>query len=591
MKNSCANPIILSLCLSFATVAAAWSEPAPEANAQFNSERDAESSSKTVAETKSITAATKAPSSHFELGLERMKSFQPDRAILEFSRAYLASKTASKTTRSKYFLLIGRAFQMDENERAAVQALSIAHALNPNDQIITAYLAYSLVRCGRRAEATHYYEWLKAQKDKARTTLEILALEAGKKSDLDSAEKYLDVALKQPGGEADPDLHHMHARLLSKLGQTDQSSKEFSAAAEKITNPYIKELLNATLQRIDGNSKKQIEYLKEAGKILPSDPVWHYELADCYASQGDKRSALEQYNLAMHGRFSGRAYLRTITFLRNDNRNKDAIRVANELIRVKPWSSDAHQALSAIYFARKDFQNAEKEAKLAVQLDKYNENAAIELARQYMDQGKLEAARDVYKQSLANSPKSIGLLRRLGDVEAKLKNEPAARQCYEKIIAEVPNLSKVNVLFQNEYAIAQAKLGSMSYAERDRVKALEAAKLFNKFKFVPKLPPLLTLLHLRPGHLEPGKTAVEQDYNDHILLADMLREGGRLDDCIKEYRKAEAINSDDVDLHSFLLNALDEKGDTLGAARENVVLSSKLVNRVPAEVKKITNQK
>lgn len=530
-------------------------------------------------------------SSHFGQGLDQLQKFQPDKAIIEFSRAFLSSKTASKAAKAKIFLLIGRSFQTDENERAAVQAFSIAHALNPDEQVITAYLAYSLVRAGRRADAAPYFNWLKAQKEKARTTLVILALESAKTSDPESARKYLDMALKQPGGSDDPDLHHINARFLSKLGQTDQSRKEFSAAQSKMTNPYIKTLLNATLQRIDGNPKRQIEYLKEAGKIRPNDPVWHYELADCYASQGDKHAALEQYTLAMHGRFSGRAYLRAITFLRNDNRNKDAIRAANELIRVKPWSSDAHQALSSIYYAQKDFKNAEKEAKLAEQLDKYNENAAVELARQYMDQGKYEAARDVYKQSLQHTPRSIGLLRRLGDVETKLKNETAARQCYEKIIAEVPNLSDVNVLFQNEYALAQAKLGSMYYAEQNNEKALSAAKLFNKFKFVPKLPPLLTLLHLRPGHLEQGKTALEQQYNDHILLADMLREGGRLDDCIKEYRQAEAINSDDVDLHSFLLNALDEKGDTLGAARENMVLSSKLVNRVPAEVKKLTSQK
>lgn len=92
-------------------------------------------------------------SSHFGQGLDQLQKFQPDKAIIEFSRAFLSSKTASKAAKAKIFLLIGRSFQTDENERAAVQAFSIAHALNPDEQVITAYLAYSLVRAGRRADA------------------------------------------------------------------------------------------------------------------------------------------------------------------------------------------------------------------------------------------------------------------------------------------------------------------------------------------------------------------------------------------------------------------------------------------------------
>ena len=70
----------------------------------------------------------------------------------------------------------------------------------------------------------------------------------------------------------------------------------------------------------------------------------------------------------------------------------------------------------------------------------------------------------------------------------------------------------------------------------------------------------------------------------------MLREA-RLNDCIAEYRKAEALKSDDIDLHSYLLNALDEKGDWLESAKEDVVLSSKLVNSVPAAIKRLTEKK
>lgn len=525
--------------------------------------------------------------SYFEQGIHELDMFRPDTAIRDFSRAYFSAKTASKATKSKIFLLIGRSFQFDDNEKAASQAFSIAHELNPDDQVTTAYLAYSLARSGHKKEAAPYFELLKAQKNKARTTIEILALEAAKTSDPESGKKYLDSALKEPGGDRDPYVHYIYAKFLSKLGHTEQSRQEFSKAAETMPNAYIKTLLGATLARIDGDPKKQMACLKEAGKLLPKDPGWHFELADCYAAQGNKRDALEQYNLAMQGRFSGRAYARTVNFLREEHRYKDAINVARHLIAMKPWSSDAHQTLASLYFSEKDYPNAEREAKKAIELDKYNENSYVELAHQYSEQGQTALARDAYKAGLVYSPKSMGLLRRLGDTEAKLNNEPAARACYQKIIDNLPNPKDVNVLFQHEYALAQAKLGSRYYAENQLDKASAAAQSFNKFKFVPKLPPLLTLLHLRPGHIEAGKTALETEYNNHILLADMLREGGHLDDCIAEYRKAETLNPDEVDLHSYLLNALDEKGDILNAARENMILSSKLVNRVPVEVRKL----
>ena len=261
------------------------------------------------------------------------------------------------------------------------------------------------------------------------------------------------------------------------------------------------------------------------------------------------------------------------------------------LSKLRPWAFEPFQSKGATYLLMKDYKNAEIELGKANLADPYVESVYGDLARCYMEQSQFDKARETYKRALARCPNSLTVLKRLGNLEAKQGSEAAARQCYEKIISLVPNSTDVNVLVKNELATAHAKLGSYFYKDQKFDKALEAAKLFNQLKFVPPLPPLLTLIHLRPGHLERATTAAEQDYDNHIMLADMLREGVRLDDCIAEYRKAEALNSDDIDLHSYLLNALDEKGDLIESAKEDVILSSKLVNRVPAEIKKFTEQK
>lgn len=544
-----------------------------------------------VARPEASPAIAKPNHSFFDQGIVELQDFMPDKAIRSFSRALLASPNASKTFKATVFLMIGRAFQADENDPAAVQAMTIAHELAPNDQTIIAYLADGLVRSGQRDKATHYIAWLKEQKDKSRATLEILALEAGRTSDYKKAKEYFEAAFKTPGGEKDPHLLLLYARFLAKQGLTTQAGKIFQKAAQATSNPYLKNMAESTVQRLAGNTKKQIEAIKAAGRILPNEPNWHVELGECYGTEGNKKAALEQYDLAMSGRLSSRAFLRTAIFMRSEKRHQDALNAASYLSKLKPYAFEPLQSKGVTYLFHKDYKNAEVELKKAVALEKHVESVYTDLARCYVEQNQFDKARETYKQALLNCPGSLLALKRLGNLEAKQGNDDAARQCYEKIISLIPNSKDVNVLVQNELATAHAKLGSYFYRDKKFDQALESAKLFNRLKFVPPLPPLLTLIHLRPGHLSHPATAAEQEYDNHIMLADMLREGGRLDDCIAEYRKAEALNSDDIDLHSFLLNALDEKGDLLESAKEDVILSSKLVNRVPAEIKKFTDRK
>ncbi len=179
----------------------------------------------------------------------------------------LASKSASKNSKATIFLMIGRAFQADENDLAAVQAMTIANELNPNNQTITAYLADALVRCGRREKATAYFNWLKEQKQKNRATLEVLALEAARTSQYDKAKEYLATALKEPGGQKDTHLLLIYARLLAKIGLSAQAGAKFKQAAEASSNSYVKNMAEATVQRLSGNPKKQIEFIKAAGKF------------------------------------------------------------------------------------------------------------------------------------------------------------------------------------------------------------------------------------------------------------------------------------------------------------------------------------
>ena len=348
----------------------------------------------------------------------------------------------------------------------------------------------------------------------------------------------------------------------------------------------------ATSLRISGKREEERKLLFGAGKILPGEPIWHSEIADMYATDGKKTSALDQHNLAMHGRLASRAYLRATSFLREKKRYSDALKVCQHLARLKPRSTEPLQAIANVYLAEKNYEITEKYLFKAFAIDNQTDSIYLDLGRCYTLQGNDAKTRKIYEQGIAVCPQSVGLLKRLIQLDIKSGNEADARMYLDKMIAQTTNsLNDKNVLVQNDAAWAYAQKGALSYRDKKYGEALQEAKLFNKLKFIVPLPPILTLIHLRPGRVEPGSTKAEVEYADHIMLADMLREGGLLDDCISEFRKAEALNSDDIDLHSYLLNALDEKGDMIESAKEDLILSSKLVNKVPGELERFTHKK
>jgi tetratricopeptide (TPR) repeat protein len=547
-----------------------------------------------TANAKSIATASGAPpgTSKFEQGVKYLENFESDKAIGCFSRALLQSPPSSTAFRAKMFVMIGRAFQTDENEVAALQAFSVANQLKPNDQMIVGYLADALERCEHYKEAVLYFNWLKNQKIKTRQTLEILSTAEFRRSDFKKAKSYVDAALANPANKNDAHLLVISARLLTKLGLSNSAAEQFRKASEASASNYLKDFYKALACRIDGKSDEELDALKDAGKILPEDPIWHTELAEYYARNGNQRLAIEHYNAAMSKRVSTRAFQRTVGFLKQERRFSDALKVSDYLIKVKPWSPDGYQLKGSTYLTQKDYKNAVEQFKRALSKDDHLDGTYSDLARCYQEENQFELARQTYKKALVNCPTSTATWRKFGNFESQHGSREDAQHCFEKVLALTSDsLDQSNVLIQNEAGVAHARLGCYYYQDHKYDKALSSAKLFNKLKFVPKLPGILTLIHLRPGRLPEGTTAQETEYLNHMLLADMLREGNRLDDCIAEYRKAEALNSDDIDLHSFLLSALDEKGDTFASAKEDFVLSTKLVNKVPAEIKRFTDQK
>jgi cytochrome c-type biogenesis protein CcmH/NrfG len=55
-------------------------------------------------------------------------------------------------------------------------------------------------------------------------------------------------------------------------------------------------------------------------------------------------------------------------------------------------------------------------------------------------------------------------------------------------------------------------------------------------------------------------------------------------DAVLEYRKAAALDPENSDLHSYLLNAITESGDWTAAAEEDFHLSDSLMRQLPKKI-------
>ena len=75
------------------------------------------------------------------------------------------------------------------------------------------------------------------------------------------------------------------------------------------------------------------------------------------------------------------------------------------------------------------------------------------------------------------------------------------------------------------------------------------------------------------------------------MLADMLLQRKQYNECIAEYRKAIELNPNDVNLHTYLMEAYSDAGDWIGVAREDWETSNKVLAKIPEQFSKLGSAK
>jgi tetratricopeptide (TPR) repeat protein len=480
-------------------------------------------------------------------------------------------------------LFIAIALQLDENEIAAAQILSMAHFLDPQNLTVTAYLADSLSRTGRMEQATKLFESLAPKAKDDSTITRMLALNEIRKTNYLGAKKLIQALPRNTRFSGDDRLAVIEARSDLRMGLTKATSEGFRHAAKLADSEYCRLLWLGVAAAIEDKDDLRIEYITQAGAILPADPLWRNDLAAALSKKNGEEAFDQQEKAVKSLRMFSRSFYTMANMLQAKSQPDQAVSCVEYVLLRRPRSSEAHFALGRLERARKNKDRTLSVYSEGLALNPFAGYAHLELASYYGELGMDALALEQVRQATHYCPNYLSSWRTLGDYMLKQKKFDESTQAYNRALTVIPQpLADLNVFSKHEVAQTHAGLGTIYYAKGDLTNAIAQAAAFNQLKFVPKLDNMASWLHLRPDKLdEKDLLKKEKELQGHVLLADMLLETKSYDESVNEYDKAIALNPDDSDLHSYLLNVYSESGKWSDALREDLSLSQSLVKKLP----------
>lgn len=529
-----------------------------------------------------------------------LQKYRPDLAIQVYARALIKatkkdlSKKENRQTVARILTCMGRSFKLDENEYPASLLYKTARKYDPEDVINKAFLLESLIPSAQFEEATKVKKELDALKTEDPTVLRALANQALFQEDYDACEAYLARAVKAKNDPFKYVTYRSIAQCRIRQGIGKDVPELFKQSAEAAESPYEKELAYGSTALASAKAADADEHFQRASRMLPDDIAWQSGRAQalCLMPEKQKESFEQGLQAIQKKRLTNRSMTLMANALNAHGQPKDADACIDRLMAMKPWSWHPYLAKGRMIRVRGDNVGARKVLEKALALNPKSGGTSMEIVAAYHCEGKNVEALTVAKKKLVDCPRFPQLWIKRGSIGVALKDYADAKMSFDKALKLMPPADTLNVVWKNEAAACHSGLGTIAFSEGDRETAVKEARLFNEYKFVPDLPGWLKLINIRPGRVSfDVKSKKEKEAAEHTVLADMLLEYRLLNDCVAEYAKAVELNPSDVDLHSYYLNALVENNNWIEAAKEDVVLASKIVGRASDSVAKLATNK
>ncbi len=522
---------------------------------------------------------------------DRMVAFRCDQAISRLSSLNLSlgkkslSNKDVRLARARNLILIGEAYRLDENLSGARIAFSQAYQLAPDDTETLCNLA-KLERAFQNFDREdELLEKLRKSGSTSPTAMIFESAYARRRVDLEQAEYYLKQAIKYAGGTtASTEILLGRLALVHGLGET--AAQHFRNAAEMTENPYTRELLMGNAAFLENDQLEYEKRLRKAGTIYPYDPIWHTQLAQHLLHNKQDSEGWKHFELAMQcKRFYRPLYYPLIQHYHCKKRYDLAFETLAELEKLDKEGIDGLVTVKAdLYKKSGDKKKALSYYREAIKRNPYLVDCYQQIANLLLADKKDDEAVEVMRRC-CEKVNSFQARLALGSMLAKTGHwDEAAAKCQEGLSMMPKDEANLNIGAKIQAAQANAVIGTKHYKAGDLKNAMLCAKSFNRLNFVPDLPQLLKLIHIRPGHLVFTNELGLKDPMARAALADMLFERKLYDLSVNEYRQALEIMPDNTELHSFLMHVYSTKGDWLNAGKENFELSGRLVKGIPGQL-------
>lgn len=492
---------------------------------------------------------------------------------------------ASRLAMVRLLVLAGFAFYIDENLYAGIQMFSQAHQLCPTDLVAKCGLANGLREKPDFSTEGKLIGELEALSEVEKTPVVHITLARHYKrvGEYAKALEHLKQFEKLDVDKRDSNSRALYARTLIVAGYGKSAAQKFKEAAERTSNLYMREIFRANAALVELDDVAQEKHLRKAGTLYPGDPIWCTKLAEFDFSHDKEQEGFDLLQQALLcKRVSGTAYMKMARHLWVNKRYDEAEECMQKYQKRVRVSSESKALLGEIFDARGDAEKCEKTYKDVLSRDPFQPGSYENLAKHFMFKTKTPqralAVAAAFVTAMPNCWASHFLQAKAFLSNNDLNGAAEAARSGLKLLSQPA--SELNLYASHEAAHAHAIIGSKLYSDKKLDGALIEAKLFNQMKFNPELPSYLRMIVMRPAKLVfDGRPEF-----DHVALADMLLETRQLKDSELEYRKALEINADDHEIRGYLLHVLSQKGDWSSAAKENLVFSQQVVNKIPTTI-------
>ena len=259
--------------------------------------------------------------------------------------------------------------------------------------------------------------------------------------------------------------------------------------------------------RVSVHEPVEDKKISEVDRRRLSNAEYHFGMAQAYSAGGHTDQAIEEYKLVLiYDPDSPMVYLRLAAEFVKKGALSDGLVTSKKAVELDPKFIDARLMLAGLYSSAQQNEEAISQYTQILNLDPYNDEAAVYRSQIYLEEGKMtEAISELKKFIMANSKnkRSAAAWYYLGRMEQQTGNLKSAESSYRRALG-----------IQKGFFQAALALGSLYEVQNRNQTALKVYQTFYEVHPHQAIASRMATILLK-----------EEKYADAIPYLEMIRAG------------------------------------------------------------------